>query len=207
MAYFQFPVQIQTLSIQSAGIEVYYPYVVGMPNHKTEEYMNQTILNLVNVLQLEQLKMQTGTKLEMTGHYEIKTNERGILSLTLSNYAYSYPMAHGFTIVKSLTFNLNTGDAYTLAELFNPGSNYVEVLSELIATQIMIRDLPLLNDFQHIQPNQDYYLADKSIVIYFQLYEIAPYYVGFPMFPISGYELQALISDSSPISILSADIA
>jgi hypothetical protein len=203
---FQFPAGIQTGSIISPGITIYYPQLIGMQNLNVQEQINQTIIKTVYYMQQEQNKVQTGTNMQVTGHYEIKTNERGILSLILSNYAYSQPMAHGFTVVKSLTFDINTGKQYNLPDLFKPGSDYVAVLSRFINEQIKQRDLPLLNGFTSIKPNQDYYLADKSLVVYFQLYEITPYYVGFPMFPISNYQLLSIAAPNGPLDILSADI-
>jgi len=42
------------------------------------------------------------------GWYEIKTNEKGVLSLSIGNYTIAYPAAHGLTIIKSLTFDIST---------------------------------------------------------------------------------------------------
>jgi hypothetical protein len=206
MAY-QLPVQVQTHTIASHGINIDYPIVWETANPRVNEQINRAITELVHVMIQEQKKYQTGSLTEMTGHYEIKTNERGLLSLTLSNYAYSYHMAHGFTIVKSLTFEINSGKSYALADLFKPGSDYIAVLSQSIALQLKQRSLPLLNGFRTIHPNQDYYLADKALVLYFQLYDITPYYVGFPMFPISVYDLLSTAAEPGPISLLAADIA
>ncbi|CAG7636453.1 DUF3298 domain-containing protein [Paenibacillus allorhizosphaerae] len=204
---FQLPVTIHTGAISSpAGTTIDYPQVAGLPDRGVQQHVNRTILNMVYYLQQAQQKVQTGTHMQMTGHYEIKTNERGILSLLLSNYAYSEHMAHGFTIVKSLTFDVATGKLYNLSDLFKPGSDYVSVLSGQIQAQIKQRELPLLNGFTAIKPNQDYYLADKSIIVYFQLYEITPYYVGFPMFPISIYPLLPIAAPEGPLDTLSADI-
>lgn len=203
---FQFPVSIQTGSTTAPGTTIYYPLVIGLPNRNVQDQINRTIIGLASYLRQEQLKVQTGTNMQMTGHYEIKTNERGILSLILSNYAYSQPMAHGNTIAKSLTFDVNTGKLYSLPDLFKPGSNYAAVLSKQISEQLKERDLPLLNGFTAIGPNQDYYLADKSIVVYFQLYEITPYYVGFPMFPISNYTLLPIAAEGGPIDTLAVDV-
>jgi hypothetical protein len=205
---FQLPVGIQTQTTASHNVTIYFPLVVGLQNRLVSDHINRTITHLVHWMRQEQLsKYQTGTLIEMVGHYEIKTNERGILSLTLSNYAYSSPMAHGYTILKSLTFDVNTGKLYTLQDLFKPGSDYVKVLSNNVSLQLKQRDIPLLDGFTSIQPNQDYYLADKSLVLYFQLYEITPGYVGFPMFPISVYDVQSIATEDGPLSTLSADIA
>ncbi|MFC5648526.1 DUF3298 domain-containing protein [Paenibacillus solisilvae] len=203
---FQFPVGIQTGTTTAPGTTIYYPQITGLSNRAVQDQMNRAIIGLASYLRQEQLKVQTGTNMQMIGHYEIKTNERGILSLILSNYAYSTPMAHGNTIAKSLTFDVNTGKLYSLADLFKPGSDYVSVLSKQISAQLKERDLPLLNGFTAISPNQDYYLADKAIVVYFQLYEITPYYVGFPMFPISVYTLQSITAEGGPLDTLSVDV-
>lgn len=207
MPLFQTPVTIQTNTYQVDRVRIYYPSVVGLANRYIEQAINQRIYQQVIALQEEQMNYQTGMNMEMIGQFEIKTNERGILSLTLSNYAYSEHMAHGMTLVKALTFNLATGQEYSLADLFQPGSDYVGLLSEQITQQIEERDIPLLNGFSKIRADQDYYLADKSIVVFFQLYEITPYYVGLPMFPISIYTLLSIVPEHSPLSVLAASIA
>jgi hypothetical protein len=205
MAY-QLPVTIQTQKMGTGVISIEFPSVDKLAQPHVMHQINHTIVQWVHWMYEQQQKSQTGTLSQMIGHYEIKTNERGILSLTLSNYAYSTPMAHGFTIVKSLTFDVNTGKLYPLEDLFTAGSNYVEVISKQVSLQLKQRDLPLLNGFQSIQPNQDYYLADKSLVVYFQLYEITPYYVGFPMFPISVYDLLSIAKEPGLLNTLAADI-
>ncbi|MGD8192185.1 DUF3298 domain-containing protein [Brevibacillus ginsengisoli] len=205
---FQLPVRIETRVITAPQTTIYVPQVSGLSNPQVEQSLNAAIVGQVRALMDGQRKYQPTKLMEMIGHYEIKTNERGILSLTLSNYAYSEHMAHGFTLLASLTFDVLTGKQYQLPDLFAPGANYVQVISANIAAQIKQRNLPLLNPpFQSIAPNQAYYLADKALVVYFALYEITPYYVGFPMFPISVYDLQSLVTDQSPISIMAADIS
>ncbi|UUZ81156.1 RsiV family protein [Paenibacillus sp. P26] len=180
--------------------------VFGLADRRIQDQMNRTIYHAVHLLEQEQKKIQTGTPMEMTGHYEIKTNERGILSLQLTNYAYSTPMAHGFTAVKSLTYDVNTGKLYALQDLFKPGSNYSAVLSGIVAAQIKQRGIPLLHGNPVIGPETDYYLADKALVIYFPLYAIAPYYYGFPMFPISVYDLMSIAAEQGPLDTLAADV-
>jgi hypothetical protein len=134
----------------------------------------------------------------MIGYFEVKTNERHILSITLSVYSYTGG-AHGMTVIQSLTFDMTTGKRYSLKELFKPNSNYIERLSALIQNQIKQRNLPVLEPFKRIKPDQDFYIADKSLVIYFQLYELVPYAYGFPYFPISVYEIQDIIVEEGPL--------
>jgi hypothetical protein len=207
MAHFQTPASITTQTFASPGTTVFYPHIFGLPNYSAQNVINRTIYQTVSVLQHEQMKVQTGTNMEMTGHYEIKTNERGLLSVILSNYAYSRPMAHGFTVAKSLTFDVNTAKLYRLHDLFKPGTGYASVLSRLLSEQVKQRDIPMLHGSPTVGPNQDYYLADKALVVYYPLYAIAPYYAGFPMFPISVYELQSMAAELGPLDTLASDIA
>jgi len=186
------PVQIITQWHNRPNIEMYYPYVSGPGHPAALQKINAAILDTVNKLIARQGYYQD-PRVQITVWYELKTNERNILSLTIGNYGYSPGAAHGMTYLKSLTFDVTSGKLYSLAELFKPGSNYVKVLSDIVARQIKEREILTLEPFTAIKPDQDYYIADKSLVIYFQLYDLTAYAYGFPMFPISVFEIQDII--------------
>ncbi len=193
----ELPVQIQARKVKQARLDLTYPVVVGLPNVRVQEHINGVIWNLVLELLREQGYFENPMT-TVTATFEIKTNERGILSLTLINYAFSGG-AHGMTINKSLTFDVTTGKSFQLSELFKPGSDYVNIISDIVAAQIKERDITLLDEFKGIAPNQDYYIADKSLVIYFQLYELAAYVYGILHFPISVYTLQDIVAEDGPL--------
>ncbi len=135
---------------------------------------------------------------DVSAFYELKSNEKNILSLSLINYAFSGG-AHGLTVQKSLTFDTQNARQYALKDLFKPGSDYIGRLSAIITAQIKQRNIPLLVDFKSIRPDQDYYIADKALVVYFQLYELAAYVYGFLYFPISVYDIQDIIAEDGPL--------
>lgn len=197
MAAISLPATIQTYRIDQPKLDVYVPVVTGLSNHFAQQHINQTILSLTNYLIHEQGYPQN-PQTESSGYYEIKTNERDVLSLSLLNYAYSGG-AHGLTLIRSLTFDTTTGQSYQLQDLFKPGSNYVQRLSDIIRGQIEKREIILLDEFIEIRPDQDFYIADKALVIYFQLYELTAYAYGFPYFPISVYELRDMIREDGPL--------
>nr|WP_206697930.1 DUF3298 and DUF4163 domain-containing protein [Cytobacillus firmus] len=195
-----FPVGIKTMTISTGPTKVvYYPRVSGMQNKQLQEFINNTILRQNQQLINEQTGNMDTTVVDLYGYYEIKNNQRNVLSLSLNNYVYHYHAAHGMTVIKSLTFDLQKGKQAALKDLFKPGSDYVKRISDLIAVQIKKRDIPLLVDFTAIKADQDFYIADKALVVYFQLYEITPYAYGFPMFPISVYDLQDIIDENGPL--------
>lgn len=190
------PVQMVPLSINGGSQKiVYYPQVILMQNQSLESYINQSIIRETQALINLQISEMPTTVVEMLGTYELKNNQRDVLSLSLTNYTYHDKAAHGMTYIKSLTFDLVAKKKVELKDLFKPGSNYVERLSAIIKEQIQQRDIPLIEEFTEISPNQDFYIADKTLVIYFQLYEITPYVYGFPMFPISVYDIQDIIKE------------
>lgn len=203
----QNPVQVMTgrMSTPNGVLKIDYPVVAGLADASVQQKINAAIWEQVNRLITEQ-GYYTDNITTMQGWYEIKSNERGILSLTLGNYAYHYHAAHGLTVNRSLTFDVNTGRQYKLSELFKPGSDYVGVLSGIVAAQIKEREIITLEEFKAISPEQDFYIADKSLVLYFQLYELTPYAYGFPYFPISVYDLQDIIDEDGPLGKMSANI-
>jgi len=200
------PVMIRTRIIHQNGITINYPEIFGMQDIFIQQMMNQKIFDLVQTLINEQ-HIQQGFNVfaEMIGTYEMKTNERNVLSISLSNYAIADHAAHGLTIMRSLTFNTETGKSYMLRGLFKSNSNYVEILSKIIDKQIKRRNIPLLDTFTEIRPDQDFYIADKSLVIYFQVYEITAYYIGFPMFPISVFEIEDIILENGPLGVMATN--
>lgn len=195
----------QKLPVPYQNADISYPVVSGLQNPAVQQKINRDILLMVYrliAMQAAQLSSQgyVNPEISVTGWYEIKTNERGVLSLTLGNYTIAHPAAHGLTIIKALNFDTETGKDYLLSEQFKPGSDYVKRLSDIIKLQIKQRDITLLNGFDSIKPEQDYYISDKVLVIFFQAYEITAYVFGLPAFPISVYDIQDIIQEGTPLA-------
>lgn len=201
------PVMIQTKKLPhpSSNVTVYYPVVTDMNDATIQRNINHTIINALNELLIEQ-NFYAEELVELIANFEIKTNERGVLSLTLIVYSFTGG-AHGMTVVKALTFDTKTGKQYELEELFKPNSDYVKRISDIIREDIKKWNVDLLDPpFKTIQKNQDFYIADTSIVIFFQLYEITPYYWGLPYFPIPLLDLKDIIKPDAPLDRMMAFI-
>ncbi|WP_313756049.1 DUF3298 and DUF4163 domain-containing protein [Tissierella sp.] len=195
-----FPIEVKTLKLDMNRLEIYYPQIYGLENIYVEDRMNNSILEAM-YNQIAQQGYYENPETYINGTWELKNNDKGILSLTLINYAFSGG-AHGLTIVKGLTFDIKNGRLYELKDLFKPGVNYVKVLSEEIEEQIEDRNIQTLEEFKSIKPDQDFYIADLSLTIFFQEYEIAPYSYGILYFPISIYEIQDIIDENGPLGIM-----
>ncbi|MFZ5646341.1 MAG: DUF3298 domain-containing protein [Bacillota bacterium] len=200
--------QIVEKKIEQNGIDIVYPQVTGLPDEDVQEKVNRAVEERVYALIAAQRVWpdSAGLKIsEMTGTYKIEANKNGILSVRLENYIFPEHAAHGLTMVKSVTVDLETGKVYTLRDLFLRGTDYIIVLNQMIRQQFKERDIPMINGFRGITVNQDYYLTPKNLVIYFQTYEYTPYYVGIPEFEIPYRTIINYIDPEGPIGRLLSD--
>ncbi|WP_233190438.1 MULTISPECIES: DUF3298 and DUF4163 domain-containing protein [unclassified Sporosarcina] len=192
------PAVIQTYHISNTRpkVDVYYPIITQLDDPKVQEKLNQLLFKEMNKM-LEDNNYHDPSLVELVATYEIKNNQRDLFSINLIVYSFTGG-AHGMTYVNSLTFDTKTGRQYNLQDMFKPGSPYVQRISEYIRRHIQQWKTPVLEPFTKIKPDQDFYLADTSLVVYFQLYEISPYVAGFPYFPIPLLDLQDIIKPNSP---------
>lgn len=196
------PINVQTKKIQldSLNITIHYPIIEQFSNPDIQHRMNAKIISTLNELLLEQ-NYHSPNLVELVASYEIKTNERGIFSLNLIVYSFTGG-AHGMTVVKSLTFDTASGNVLTLPQLFKSDSSYIDTISNEIKKDIQKWQVVVIEPFDTIKPDQDFYIADNSLVVYFQLYELAPYSSGFPYFPIPLLDLQKHIAPNTPLDKL-----
>ncbi|WP_236692939.1 stalk domain-containing protein [Aneurinibacillus tyrosinisolvens] len=117
------------------------------------------------------------------GHYTVTYNEKGRLSLFVDYYIYTGG-AHGVTARVPYTFDLATGNVLSLKEVADGNANYVSIINSKIKAQIKSRKMLLLNPFQTIEADRDYFLNRTGVVIYFTNYEYTSFAEGMPEFVI-----------------------
>lgn len=124
--------------------------------------------------------------------YKITYNQYCSLSLYYEQYDYMGG-AHGMTYRYSDNWDIESADKIKLEDLFSPGVNYEDYIKEIINNQIYLK--------QKYDGNYTYFedtenkVADSlntnsfnltanpyGIMVYFQLYDIAPYSMGIPEF-------------------------
>ncbi|MDF2839766.1 MAG: rsiV 2, partial [Clostridia bacterium] len=92
---------------------------------------------------------------------------------------------------------LISGRFYELKDLFKSDSDYVKILSDIIALQI--KNDPQYSyifpdEYKGIAPDQPFFVKEDALYIYFNVYEIGPYAVGFPTFRIPYTEIKSIIN-------------
>lgn len=134
--------------------------------------------------------------------FDVKRNDSRYISIYITYYSYTGG-AHGTHYDLVYTFDLETQERVELKDLFKADADYVAVINEKIESQIQdIREAAVeageenwspYDGFETIAPDQHFYLTDDSLVVFFGLYEIAPYAAGIPMFEIPFAELESVM--------------
>lgn len=196
MAILLIPPPIQTINMRiykPPYKDIDYPRTIGMHNIIVQQKINESIYDLL--LSMFQILECNNTSIISTA-YEIKTNQNKVLSLVLTGFCDNKGSQLN-NCKMSINIDCDTGKSFILSDLFTANSNYIEKISEIILEQINERRIQLTNDFKGITSNQNYYIADLCLVIYFQQNEITPVTEGYPRFAIPLYSLQELISENS----------
>ena len=91
------------------------------------------------------------------------------------------------TYRRDFNFDLKTGNVLKFGDLFNEEGKkvYKDKVDSIIRNVIEENpDNYFVNEFKGIGDNVQYYLTKDNIVIFYQLYELAPYSAGIPEFKI-----------------------
>ena len=130
--------------------------------------------------------------------YKLKYNQNGLLSVVFINFQYAGG-AHGLTVQNSHTLSLETGEEYRLKDLMEGSAGYISFISDFVREEIDTRtkagDLMEIGDpsFKTINEDQDFFLSNNAVVIYFQEYEYFPYAAGIQEFPIDYTSLENML--------------
>ncbi len=178
---------------QTLKLTLQYPELKGLDNAEVQSKLNSLFSRLAAEAkgrghEIEQYigqdEITRHIKAEVYFDYQVKYNQSGLLSIVFMDYFYSGG-AHGGTVQSSYTFDLKTGREYKIKDLFKDGSDYISVINSEVKKQMQERDMTvLLAPFDSIKADQDYYLSNNAVVVYFQQYEYLPYAYGIPEFAV-----------------------
>lgn len=198
------PIQLNEQKLVPGKFSVFYPFIPNQNNNnKIYSNINNSITAEVSKLFNQQVFLPEAIDFsEIYGRYEITVNKNGILSILFSLYTYINRAAHGFTAYSSITVNTNTGQKYSFSDLFNPKIYYGGFLNELANQYIKDNNIQLISEYNGITPNQQYYLTEDSLVLYYQVYEYTPYSYGLFKIVIPYDKIKNLLTPLSPITKL-----
>lgn len=116
--------------------------------------------------------------------YNLGFNKNYILSIPITLYKFTGG-AHGMTYIVPYNYDLITGKKLNLKDIFKSGVNYEKIINNYIFDKISKDPQNYFSaddGFSDINDDEQFYIDNDGLVIYFPLYEIAPYSSGIPKF-------------------------
>ena len=167
-------------------INVIIPQIKGLNNNKQEKIINDKIIKWTQLwigdakgIADEYFKDNPSPLIsyQLYARYKI-TNKDDIISFYIDYYQFTGG-AHGITNRVAYNIDVATGNEKDFL--------YKDVINNEISRQIKKdpdRYFTGKDGFNGINENQNFYIKNKKLVIYFELYEIAPYASGISEFVI-----------------------
>lgn len=181
-------------------INVIVPQVTGISDKKQEDSINDKIIkwteNWINEVKqvADEYFKDKPTPLmpyQLYARYKL-TNNSDIISFYIDYYQFSGG-AHGITNRIAYNIEKSSGIEMQLKDIFKDNYNYKDVINKEISRQISKdpdRYFTGKDGFNGIGDNQNFYIKNNTVVIYFGLYEIAPYAAGISEFIIPNNLLE-----------------
>ena len=149
------------------------------------------VKDAASFMEKDQSQMKAG--LEVSYLYW-KSGNLVSLWIMMGNYTGG---AHGLYWVEPYTFNTSANEIYRFSDLFREGDASADLVTEKILKKIS--ENPELyfesaaETVKNYKNNYDYYINGDKLVVFFPLYDIAPYAGGLQFFDFSAEELKNLL--------------
>lgn len=181
----------------------------GFENKEYQSELNEALLadteNTVNEFDKAAKEasagLPEGVKPALNITQRVTLNKDGIISFVTENYTY-LGGAHGMTAWVPYTINAREENPHRLElrELFKSEDGYIDAINRLIDAMVEkdpekysgLWAEPHINADEH---QNQFYLTDEELVIFFPPYDLSYYAKGFIEFPIRRTELNALLKD------------
>ncbi len=198
------PIQVTAKEVKYKNdwidVNLQIPVISGLNNTAMQESLNNTLendaLQFKNPLEkdAEEYYQQAAGNEELhfwpyAAYTEFITvyDKNNLLSITVDYYDYTGG-AHGYTERVAYNYDLVSGEEIKLNDLFMDSYDFKTILDQEVQRQIK-QDLEIyfgddLSSYQGINEDQPYYIEDDGLIVYFGLYEIAPYAAGIREFKV-----------------------
>lgn len=137
--------------------------------------------------------------------YELLSPPGYIYSIKFVVMGYTDGAAHPYHFSKTVNFNLETGMEVTLDELFLPGSNYLQIFSDVSKAELSTRDIGFTDEIfaSGADPTPENYknwnITADGLLITFDEYQVAPYAAGPQTVTVPYNALKDVIDPQGPL--------
>lgn len=167
-------VQVTPVLTQGADTEIVYPSITSVSKFVSAK-INDKIYDYVEAVEKKQAKLKKeGKQPQLSMAYDIKANDKGILSIVIYTYQIEEKAANGMMTAKAFTFNTATGRSLARGDF---GSLSVDTLNQKIEAWAEEHPDTLYKDFKGVTeiPKEFYADEEHTMYILFQPTEIGPH--------------------------------
>ncbi len=209
------------------SVELHYPQIQGTELSNEAKLFNTEIMRLVSEevdqfkknLALDKAHMKTlpenarQNSLKMDYDIDvIKPKSGTVVSVRLSVEGMQAGRAHPYHNNRVVNFNLTTGKALSLNELFKKDSKFLQRLAEYsnksLTHKLKSDNWMIAQGTKADEKNfKNWNLQADSILITFDEYQVAPYVYGKQEVEVPYSELKKILSSKAPISACAQDVA
>ena len=170
--------------IMTSQLHIKYPLVQSLKDKAVQDGINKIIYTTIFRLRDDNASALKKHQKDYSYYVQSKVTfkRKDILSMKFEE-SLSIPFyAHPFNSVYAIIVNMKDGSIYKLKDLFVPGVSWEAALNGILKKDIdelaKKTEIPLLEVFNGIDKEQEFYLSNSSLVIYWQEARYFPRYLG-----------------------------
>lgn len=201
---------------ESLVVNVNYPYFEGYAgsdqlNEKIRSMIADSVGDAISTADTiyndsAEIDFKPMISLEISYEYELYDN---LISVQLYTDYYAGG-AHPTHWVNSFLLDTKTGEFVNFNNLFKEDANYTEVIENKILAQIDKEKDKYFEDYEQAIKDKgndlNFIITGDLIIVYFDLYEIAPYVSGMPVFIFKAEEIKPILRTEIYDNINGADV-
>ncbi len=149
--------------------EVIYPEFTGIDTEVITK-LNKDIFAVANKSLDTWKYADERDKIKFKSTYKIEFEKEELISIRFDQVIKVNDGIRPYFEIKSITLNKSSGKKYNLSDLFYPHSGYEVILGNFIKDKINSENIDTIREFQGLDAEQEFYLTDNGLVIYYQPY-------------------------------------
>ncbi len=202
------------------SVDVAYPELTGATNPNAEKF-NQEVKNLATKeasdfkqgeqeQSAEDMPPDTETGSDIAMGYDVTLATNDLISIAFDVSTYEAGAAHPNNYAQAFNYDLKNGKALKLADLFKPGSKYLDAISRYAINELKKQAGQEQYDSDWLEKGaaaeadnyQNWNVTKKGIYITFDPYQVASYAEGPKHVIVPFSALKELIKPDSPLAPL-----
>jgi len=176
---------------------VVYPQLHGIPDASVQSKLNTALKK--NAIYVPTKNYSNPSSYSYTSSYIVVFEQGNIMNIVYSSYFAPTGANHGMPAHNSLILNLKTGAKYSMNDMFQPKSNYLQEISQAVQKQDTSHVLHSFQKFTGVTNKDTMFLREGGFVVDFGPEEWASYAQGFLDYYVPFSSVKNVIDTTSPM--------